>query len=67
MNEHTLIDYGTIIAYSKGSQDMVIVSNGIFQVMAYVPRHVPQPQIGHSYTLIKVNNTYHLGSEIELI
>lgn len=65
MTPEKLMPWGTVIGYYPKSPDYVYVSNGLMTIIAYCPS--TRAILGKSYMLYKINNTYHIGSEVAAV
>jgi hypothetical protein len=61
--ENQLIDYGTVIGFDEHNPNFAIISDGFFQVKAFVPNQ-HDVQAFKSYLVYKRGNTYYLGAEV---
>ena len=58
-----LVDYGACIGIDPTNQDLAIITNGYYNIRAYIGKG-QQAQIGLSYHVYRKGNTYYLGSEV---
>lgn len=58
-----LVNMGTAIGYAPYSTSFVLISDGYFEVHAYIPAGTIV-QIGRCYQVFKQGNTYYVGAEV---
>jgi hypothetical protein len=58
-----LVNMGIAESYVSGTTSFVVVSDGIYQIHAYIPKGV-KVVIGRAYTVHKMGNTYYVGAEV---
>lgn len=58
-----LVTMGVAEAFVPGTTSFVIISDGIYQVHAYIPMGV-KVVLGRAYTVHKTGNTYYVGVEV---
>lgn len=63
MSEGQLMDYGTVIGFDESNSNFAIVSDGFFQVKAFVPNQ-HDVQAFKTYLVYKRGATYYLGAEV---
>jgi len=60
-----LVTMGVAREYVSGTTSFVIISDGIYQVHAYIPKGATV-HLGRAYTVHKVGPTYHVGVEVAI-
>ena len=59
-----LISHGVVTGFVPGHPDYAIVSNGPYQVYAYINGPTGNIKLGQTYQVYKVDNTFFVGQEI---
>lgn len=62
--EQQLVTRGVVIGYVSGQPDLVRITDGFYNIVAYVPGARNQIQVGEQYSLYKQSGLYHLGVEV---
>jgi hypothetical protein len=60
-----LVTMGVAREYVPGTTSFIIISDGLYQVHAYIPKGVTVV-IGRAYTVHKQGNTYFVGVEVDV-
>lgn len=56
--------YGTVIKINPNNNNVVTVSDGIFELQAFTNGR--PVQLFHAYIISKMGNTYYVGSEVRV-
>ena len=58
-----LLTLGVAREYVSGTSSFIKISDGLYEVHAYIPKGVTV-QVGKAYTVHKQGNTYLVGAEV---
>lgn len=59
-----LVTSGVVTGFVPGKPDYAIISNGPYQVFAYIAGPSGNIKVGQTYQVYKVENTYYVGTEV---